>query len=173
MKERAALEIRFPNVEGYRVVFPRKPSRPRFTSDSVLPLRPDDIHVITEVEPLIGEGFILDLRKDFDQLRLRTVIFDVAGLLLRTYFKDEAGALQVWRYPELVAITARWFDECLKPVGGTPKQFLKYRSLAIRAVEKLYRSLAPSLSGPPDGVNGSLLPILNTYNGEGSTKYVD
>ena len=31
MKDRAALEIRFPNVEGYRVVFPRKPLRPRFT----------------------------------------------------------------------------------------------------------------------------------------------
>lgn len=115
----------------------------------------------------------MDLRKDFDQLRLKTVIFDVAGLLLRNYFKDEDGALQVWRYPELVAITTNWFNECLKPVGGTPKQFLKYRSLAIRAVEKIYRSLAPSLSGPPDGANGALLPMLNAYNEEGSTKYVD
>ncbi|MGA7195867.1 BPTD_3080 family restriction endonuclease [Roseiarcus sp.] len=173
MKERAELEIRFPNVEGYRVVFPRKPLRPRFTSDSLMPLTPDDIPVKTEIEPLIGEGLTLDLRKDFDQLRLKTVIFDVAGLLLRNYFKDADGALQVWRYPELVAITARWFDECLKPVGGTPKQFLKYRSLAIRAVEKIYRSLAPSLSGPPDGANGALLPMLNAYNEEGSTKYVD
>ncbi len=173
MKERAELEIRFPNVEGYRVVFPRKPLRPRFTSDSVMSLTPDDIPLKTEVEPLIGEGFTLDLRKDFDQLRLKTVIFDVAGLLLRNYFKDEDGALQVWRYPELVAITTNWFNECLKPVGGTPKQFLKYRSLAIRAVEKIYRSLAPSLSGPPDGANGALLPMLNAYNEEGSTKYVD
>ncbi len=158
MKGRAALEIRFPNVEGYRVVFPRKPLRPRFTGDSVMPLTPDDIPVKTEIEPLIGEGFTLDLRKDFDQLRLKTVVFDVAGLLLRTYFKDEDGALQVWRYPELVAITQRWFDECLRPVGGTPKQFLKYRSLAIRAVEKIYRYLAPSLSGPPDGGGAPFSP---------------
>ena len=45
--------------------------------------------------------------------------------------------------------------------------------MAVRAVEKIYRSLAPSLSGPPDGSDGALLPILNAYNPEGTTKYVD
>jgi type III restriction enzyme len=50
---------------------------------------------------------------------------------------------------------------------------LKWRSLAIRAVEKIYRALAPSLTGPPDGSNGSLLPILNAYNPEGTTRHVD
>ena len=107
------------------------------------------------------------------QLRLKTVIFDVAGLLLRTYFKDADGALQVWRYPELVRITDRWFSECLFCVGGTLPQFMKWRSLAIHAVEKIYRALAPSLSAPPDGSTGALLPILNAYNPEGSTGNVD
>ena len=118
IEDRAALEIRFPNVEGYRVVFPRKPLRPTFTHDSEMPLNTDDIPVRTEVEPLIGEGFTIDLRRNADQLREKTVIFDVAGLLLRTYFKDEDGALQVWRYPELVRITERWFEECLKCRAG-------------------------------------------------------
>ncbi len=173
IEERAALEIRFPNVVGYRVVFPRKPLRPTFTHDSEMPLNTDDIPVRTEIEPLIGEGFTIDLRRNADQLREKAVIFDVAGLLLRTYFIDEDGALEVWRYPELVRITERWFKECLKCSGGTLPQFLKWRSLAIRAVEKIYRSLAPSLSGPPDGSDGALLPILNAYNPEGTTKYVD
>ncbi len=173
IEERAALEIRFPNVVGYRVVFPRKPLRPTFTYDSEMPLNTDDIPVRTEIEPLIGEGFTIDLRRNADQLREKTVIFDVAGLLLRTYFIDEDGALQVWRYPELVRITERWFKECLKCSGGTLPQFLKWRSLAIRAVEKIYRSLAPSLSGPPDASDGALMPILNAYNPEGTTKYVD
>jgi type III restriction enzyme len=52
-------------------------------------------------------------------------------------------------------------------------QFLKWRSLAIRAVEKIYRALASSLTGPPDGSNRALLPILNAYNPEGSTRHVD
>lgn len=173
IEERAALEIRFPHVEGYRIVFPRKPLRPQFTADSKMTLTPDDIPPLTVVEPLIGEGFELDLRTDANKLRLKTVIFDVAGLLLRTYFKDGDGNLQVWRYPELTRITERWFDECLICAGDTQPQFLKWRSLAIRAVEKIYRALAPSLTGPPDGSNGSLLPILNAYNPEGTTRHVD
>ncbi len=173
IEERGSLEIRFPNVEGYRIVFPRTPLKPVFTADSKMTLTPDDIPVVTEVEPLIGEGFTLDLRTQADQLRLKTVIFDVAGLLLRAYFKDADGALQVWRYPELVRITEHWFSECLSCVGGTRPQFLKWRSLAIHAVEKIYRALAPSLSAPPDGSTGVLLPILNAYNPEGSTRNVD
>ena len=34
-----------------------------------------------------------------NELRLKSVIFDVAGLLLREKFRDEDGKLQVWRYP--------------------------------------------------------------------------
>ncbi|MCZ4090624.1 BPTD_3080 family restriction endonuclease [Sinorhizobium psoraleae] len=173
MDERAGLEIRFPNVEGYRTVFPRSPLKPNFTSDSKMSLTPDDLPVVTEVEPLIGEGFTLDLRTNADQVRLKSVIFDVAGLLLRTYFKDADGALQVWRYPELALITERWFSECLTCAGDTRPQFMKWRSLAIKAVEKIYRALAPTLSDPPDGSNGALLPILNAYNPEGTTSYVD
>ena len=173
MEDRAQREIRFPNVDGYRIVFPRKPLKPVFTTDSKMVLTPDDIPTVTEVEPLIGEGFTLDLRTQAHQLRLKTVIFDVAGLLLRTYFKDPDGALQVWRYPELSRITERWFAQCLTCAGGTLPQFLKWRSLAIQAVEKIYRALAPSLTGPPDGANGALLPILNAYNPEGSTRRVD
>ncbi|EHK54476.1 BPTD_3080 family restriction endonuclease [Allomesorhizobium alhagi] len=173
MEDRGKLEIRFPNVEGYRIVFPRKSLRPVFTADSKMTLTPDDIPMVTEVEPLIGEGFTLDLRTQANQLRLKTVIFDVAGLLLRTYFKDPDGALQVWRYPELTRITERWFMECLTCAGETVPQFLKWRSLAIKAAEKIYRALAPSLAGPPDGSSGALLPILNPYNPEGTTRHVD
>jgi type III restriction enzyme len=173
IEDRAAREIRFPNVEGYRIVFPRTSLRARFTQDSVLRVSTDDIPVRTEVEPLIGQGFTIDLGRHADKLREKTVIFDVAGLLLRTYFKDEDGALEVWRYPELVRITERWFKDCLKCEGGALPQFLKWRSLAIKAVEKIYRSLTASLAGPPNASNGALVPILNPYNPEGTTKYVD
>ena len=173
MEDRAPREIRFPNVEGYRIVFPRKPLKPIFTSDSRMMLTPDDIPPVTEIEPLIGEGFTLDLREHADQIRLKTVIFDVAGLLLREKFRDADGDLEVWRYPDLVAITQRWFDECLVTQGDTRKQFLKWRSLAIKAVEKIYRAIVPSLSAPPDGSTGTLLPILNAYNPESTTRHVD
>jgi type III restriction enzyme len=173
MEDRAALEIRFPNVEGYRMLFPRKPLRPHFNADSKMTLTPDDIPPVTVSEPLIGEALTFDLRIDAKNLREKSVIFDVAGVLLHKYFKDADGNLEVWRYPELTRITERWFKECLICVGGTFPQFLKWRSLATKAVEKIHRALAPSLTGPPDGSSGSLLPILNPYNPDGTTRHVD
>jgi type III restriction enzyme len=62
LEERRDLEIRFPNVEGYRVVFPRTPLKPNFTDDSRMELTPDDVPNVTESEPLIGEGITFDLR---------------------------------------------------------------------------------------------------------------
>jgi type III restriction enzyme len=174
LEERRQLrEIRFPNVEGYRVVFPRKPLKPVFTKDSVMEITPDDVPNITESEPLIGEGITFDLRKDAEQLRLKSVVFDVAGLLLREKFRDEDGSLEVWRYPELVRITEQWFDAYLTTRGKTPKQFLKWRPLAQRAVDRIYRALVGSLTDPAGGSRGLLLPIVNSLNPEGSTRYVD
>jgi type III restriction enzyme len=168
LEELRELEIRFPNVEGYRVVFPRRPLRPVFGKDSGMELTPDDVPNITESEPLIGEGITFDLRQDAEKLRIKSVAFDVAGLLLREKFPD-----QVWRYPELVRITERWFDECLTTRGKTPKQYLKWRPLAQRAVDRIYRALVGSLAGPADGSRGRLLPIINPLNPEGSTRHVD
>jgi type III restriction enzyme len=169
MDDRGEREIRFPNVEGYRVAFPRKPLRPVFTADSRLVLTPDDIPMVTQSEPIIGKSITFDLRQDADKLRLKSVIFDVAGLLLRQRFKDANGDLEVWRYPELVRITERWFGECLECKGDFRPQFLKWHSLAIRAVEKIARAILPTT----ETAAGGLLPVLNAYNPEGSTRHVD
>jgi type III restriction enzyme len=172
MEDRAEREIRFPNVESYRVIFPRQPLKPSFTADSHLVLTPDDIPMVTQNEPLIGEGITFDLRQDADKLRLKSVIFDVAGVLLRQKFKDEDGNLEVWRYPELVKITGRWFAECLECKGDFRPQFLKWHSLAIRAVEKIWRAIIPEKVENSNG-HTTLLPVLNAYNPSGSTQHVD
>jgi type III restriction enzyme len=173
LEERRGREIRFPNVEGYRIVFPRRPLKPNFTEDSGMELTPDDVPNVTEHEPLIGEAIKFDLRRDAEQLRLKSVVFDVAGLLLREKFRDEDGNLEVWRYPELVRITEQWFDECLTTRGKTPKQYLKWKPLALRAVGRIYTALIGSLTDPADGSRGRLLPIINPLNPEGSTRHVD
>jgi type III restriction enzyme len=97
MDDRAEREIRFPNVEGYRVIFPRRPLKPVFTPDSRLILTPDDIPMVTQAEPLIGKPITFDLREDADKLRLKSVIFDVAGLLLRQKFKDHWPGIRYGR----------------------------------------------------------------------------
>jgi type III restriction enzyme len=136
-------------------------------------LTPDDIPTVTQSEPLIGEGITFDLRQDADKLRLKSVIFDVAGLLLREKFRDADGNLEVWRYPELVRITDQWFAERLDCKGDFRPQFLKWRSLAMRAVGKIWLAVLPSRDGPPDGTSSVLRPVLNAFNQEGTTRHVD
>jgi type III restriction enzyme len=59
------------------------------------------------------------------------------------------------------------------PRGDFRPQFLKWRSLAIRAVGKIWLAVLPSKNGPPDGTSSVLRPVLNAFNQEGSTRHVD
>src|SRR3712207_6547560 len=57
MKERAALEITFPRVEGYRVELPDERLRAEFTADSRLVLTPEEVGPCTVLmEGIVGEG---------------------------------------------------------------------------------------------------------------------
>jgi type III restriction enzyme len=171
-KDRPDLEIRWPRVEGYRVVFPRRPLRPEFTNDSRFELTPDKIPTVTVSEPFVGEELKFDLKGNAERLRLKSVIFDVAGHTLRKYFRDEAGEIEVWRFPELVRITGRWFEECLVVRGNVPKQYMKWRTLGDQAADKIHNAVARSIKDAPAG-QGHQLPILDPYNPEGSTNHVD
>lgn len=170
-RERPDLEIRFPRVQGYRVVFPRRPLKAEFTLDSDFEVTTDMIPAVTEVDPFIGESITLDLSKNADALRLKSVIFDVAGHTLRTYFKDEAGQAEIWRYPELVRITSYWFEHHLHTRGNAKKQFLKWRQYANTAATKIYNAVARSLKNEADGKELQL-PILDPLNPGMSTNHV-
>lgn len=171
-KDRPNLEIRWPRVEGYRVVFPRRPLKPEFTPDSKFALTPDMIPTVTIAEPFVGEELKFDLKGNAEKLRLKSVIFDVAGHTLRKYFRDEAGEVEVWRFPELVQITGRWFDECLVTRGNVPKQYMKWRLFGDVAADKIHNAVARSLNEIEGGL-GHQLPILDPYNRDGSTNHVD
>lgn len=164
--ERADREVVFPNVEGYRVVYPRERLAPQFTSDSRLTLTPDDVPTQTENAPLLGEPTFLNFDSE-RKYRDRSVAYQIAGYTLRQFFRDEDGSVQVWRYPDLVRITEAWMAEYLICKGGVPKQILRWPSLAQRAAEKIQRACIPARAG-----DESIRPMLNAYNPAGSTRYV-
>jgi type III restriction enzyme len=171
-RDRPDLEIRWPRVEGYRIVFPRRPLKAEFTADSKFELTPDKIPTVTVSEPFVGEELKFDLKENAERLRLKSVIFDVAGHTLRKYFRDEAGEIEVWRFPELVRITERWFGQCLVTRGGVPQQYMKWRFLGDQAADRIHNAVARSLKDTPRG-EGHQLPILDPFNPEGSTNHVD
>lgn len=170
-RDRPDLAIRFPRVQGYRVVFPRTPLTATFTANSRYELTPDMIPTQVENEPFIGEGITFDLRVDAERLRLKSVIFDVAGHTLRKYFRDDEGAVEVWRFPELVRITERWFETCLVTRGEVPKQFMKFRQFADEAANRIHTACARGQAA--GGGQERTLPILDPFTPDGSTNHVD
>lgn len=165
LPDRISREIVFPNVEGYRIVYPRERLKAEFTPDSRLSLTPDDVPTKTLNEPLIGEGSFLGFDAE-TKYRDRSVAYQVAGFTLRKFFRDENG-VQVWRYPDLLRITEEWMDHYLVCKGGVPKQILRWPSMAQRAAEKIARACMPAKAGEE-----AIRPILNPYNPNGRTRHV-
>lgn len=185
LPERAACEIRFPNISGYRVAYPPGPLVANFTDDSKLTVTPDDIPTTTDVEPIVGEGIELTL-DNYEAQRMKSVYYAVAGYTLRRYIREDskpkaftpgeeldqspAPEIPLHRFGELLRITERWFDECLTCYGQNReamKRLFLWRPLAQKAAERIARACAPS------SAEEFVRAIPNPYNEEGSTRFVD
>jgi type III restriction enzyme len=114
------------------------------------------------------------------------VAFLLAKLVLEKYFRAEpadASApaakddlvthrfdpdVQAWLFPQVLAITRRWLDECVTCKAGTFKQLLLLLKLAHDAADRIYHSIVQATEGEK-----ALMPILRPYDTVGSTRYVD
>lgn len=185
LTERAACEIRFPNISGYRVAYPPGPLVANFTDDSKLTVTPDDIPTTTDVEPIVGEGIELTL-ENYETQRMKSVYFAVAGHTLRRYIREDSKPklftpgealprsptpeVPLHRFGELLKITERWFEECLTCYGQNREALRRvflWRPMAQKAAERIARACAPSSS------REFVRAIPNPYNEEGSTRFVD
>jgi type III restriction enzyme len=180
LEERAACEITFPRVAGYRYDLPVERLSARFSKDSLMTLTTERVPFWTENAPIVGESSIQTL-DDLKTRRLQEVAFLLAKLTLEKYFRcdgqhqtDRAeehrfdSEVQTWRFPDLLAITRRWLDECLVCKDNTFPQMLLLIEWAHDAADKIYLSIVASAEGTK-----TLKPILQPYNTVGSTRYVD
>jgi type III restriction enzyme len=164
---RLACEITFPRLVGYRYDLPGETLTARFTDESRLALTSRDIATRTENAPVVGERTwhtLDDLRKH----RMQEVAFALARLTLEKYFRDDDGNLKPWLFPQLLAITNRWLDECLTCHENTFPQLLLFVEFAHDAADRIYRAIVSASGGSP-----MLKPILQPYDTVGSTRYVD
>lgn len=167
LDDRAALELRFPRLLGYRYDLPPERLTARFTEDSRLVLSTEDVPTETENAPIVGETSLHTLA----ELKIRReseIDFRVAQCVLETYFRDDAGAIKPWLFPQLLGITRCWRRECLKCKDDTFPQMLLWVQFALEAASRVYRSIVSATPGQK-----TLKPILFPYDVEGSTRYVD
>jgi type III restriction enzyme len=168
LRERAALEVIFPRVVGYRIELPEEKLQANFSDNSKLVLTP---HMTgpgeTLLEGIVGEGVTLKVA-DMKDMRPSTISFELAKYLLYTYFKDADGEPKLHLFYQLQRIVRRWLDEgYLECKGGTGPWMLQIREVAAQAVERIYNSIAAAI-----GDKERIRAVLDPYNPKGSTRHV-
>ena len=167
--DRDALEIKFPRVEGYRVELPEEQLSAKFTIDSTLELNPKRVGPSKVlVEGIVGKGVTLSL-EHLKETRTATIVFHLTKHLLLTKYRDPGEEPKLHLFGQLKSIVRQWLEGgYLKCVGGTfPAQVL-YREIADMACERIKQAITETLKGEK-----RIKVILDPYNPEGSTSYVD
>jgi type III restriction enzyme len=168
VKERAALEIRFPRIEGYRVELPNERITARFNEDSRLELTPELVGPCEVLlEGIVGEGVTLDL-KHLGEVRPSSVSYHLAKHLLFRKFRDPGEEPKLHLFGQLQQIARRWIDEgYLVCKGGTFPAQLLYQEIADKAADRIYLACQRGLRG-----ERRIKAIPDPYNPAGSTTHV-
>ena len=165
--ERAALEIRFPRVEGYRVELPEERLEARFDADSTLELSPDLVGP-AEVQNAGIIGATVDLSlKHLGDIRPSSLLFHLTKRLIMTKWRDPGEEPKLYLFGPLKRITKQWLDTCLVCKGGTYPALLMYQQLADMACEKITRGITAALAD-----TRPIKALLDPYNPTGSTTHV-
>jgi type III restriction enzyme len=167
LEERIACEITFPRLQGYRYELPSERLSANFTDDSRMALSTQDIPTKVESAPIIGETVIHTL-DDLKAKRPQEVAFLLAKLTYERYFVSDDGDTKPWLFPQVLEIARRWLDECLVCKDDCFPQLLLLIEFAHNAADKIYRAIVEGEAGEK-----RLMPILQPYDAEGSTRYVD
>jgi len=167
LPERAALEITFPRLLGYRYDLAQERFDAEFTEGSRMELPPGHVPTRTENAPIVGTSSVHTL-EEIEHRRLQEVDFELARLVLETYFRDDEGNLKFWLFPQLLRIARRWRTECVRCKDNGFPQMLLLKETAHDAAGCIHRAIVRGARG-----GKRLKPILRPYDTVGSTRYVD
>jgi type III restriction enzyme len=166
--ERAALEIRFPRVEGYRVELPAERLEATFNDDSTLRLTPELVGPSkTHNQGIVGEGVDLSL-KHLEDERQSTVLFHLTKHLVMTKWRDPNGEPRLHLFGQLKTIARRWMEKHLVCVGETYPALLLYQDLADMACERITAGIVAHFAD-----ERPIVALLDPYNPTGSTRHVN
>ena len=166
LEERAALEIRFPRLIGYRYEVPTERLEATFSADSHMALSTREVPTTTQVEPIFGKGSVHTL-DELQRRRHQEIVFALAKTTLERYF-NENGSERPWLFPQLLVIARRWLEECLTLTDGTFPQLLLFHRNLSDAVDRMYKAIVAGAAQA-----SRLRPILRPYEPEGTTRWVD
>ena len=168
MPDRAAAQITFPHVAGYRIELPDEELWAEFTDSSRLVLTTDDLPTETVVSGIIGMpgAHTLD---DLRNVREQEIAFRLAGRIMERFLTDGQDP-KPWYFPQVLRITKQWLAECLTCQGDTFPGLLLIAQNAEQAASRIFRE---SISSQPGNRPEILRPMLRLQDPAGTTADVD
>jgi len=169
MRERAALEITFPRVEGYRIALPDERVEAVFTADSRFVLSPETVGPCrVRMEGIVGQGVELNLAV-LDATRLSAIGYLLAKHLLFTRFREPNEPAKLHLFGDIKRVANRWLNEgYLVCLGGTAPAMVGYPELLDQAAELIFLACQ---SGSPG--SGAIRAILDPHTLQGSSRFVN
>jgi type III restriction enzyme len=166
LPDRWDLAIRFPKLDGYRVELPDEPLHADFTEQSQLHLDQATVALWVENRGILGAAAEVDLA-DIRNARPQRIAYAIAKSLVQReeFFAAHAGVERPWLFPQLVDICRRWLDECVTTDPEVTRGYLLLTQACARAAEKVYSSVVSY----PDSRAPVLMPVIRTFDKEGST----
>jgi type III restriction enzyme len=169
VRERAALEITFPRVEGYRVALPDEHVTAAFTDDHRLLLTPEIVGPCrVRMEGIVGKGVEMDVNV-LENTRPSTIGYELAKHLLYGRYADAFGAPKMHLFTDVKRVVNRWLGEgYLQCDGGTRAAMVLYPELTNRAAELIFLACQPVAPGPSE-----IRAVLDPYTKTGSSRFVN
>lgn len=170
LEERAALEIDFPNVTGYRVDMGEERLRSDFS-------KLEDFTVDGAnfpMETVMATAFSADHQKlqvkQVLEKREQEIIFLIARELLQRKYKDNDGNPQHQHFPALRRIVEDWYSTKVVVLNRTGAEYRKllYYEKPDRIVEHIARGINPHRNTAEH-----VRAVLNHHNPWSSTRYVN
>ncbi len=162
-------EIIFPNVDGYRIETAGNKLVANF--DDLEPFEIDITKI--PVETIMGNPISpTEIRMGIEQVLERRegeLLYWITKEVLRHKFSDDDGNPQFRYFGDLKEITARWYNERIRVIGGAGRD---YRKLLFFLDGKTIASHIVRAINTHENSTEFIRPVLNHYNSFGSTKYV-
>jgi type III restriction enzyme len=164
--ERAAAQITFPRLAGYRIELPDEQLWGDFSERSRFPLSTDEIPTETVVKGVIGS----EETHTLDELRAKReqeVAFQLAHRVLERFLHGQDP--KPWYFPQVLRITKQWLAQCVTYDSQTFPGLLMIAEKAERAVDLMVRQVVSFQAG---NRIPAVQPIL-APDSAGSTSSVD
>ena len=168
VRERAALEIVFPRVTGYRVELPKHDLIAKFTDDSKLVLTPEMVGPgQTLMAGIVGENVMISAAEAGNK-RSNTIAYELSKHLLFKHFTDQNKQPKMYLFNSIRRIVRQWLDNgYLECKGDTGKWMLEYPDIADQAAERIKNAITDAMPG-----KGNICAVLDPYNPKSSTAHV-